>query len=259
MSPRSLLPSLLVLVSGYAANAAVFADFRFEGNLGNSVGVAPSLVNPPGNANGFSTATIDGHTTTVFDFAIGTGPSLDVSALPDKTGFTFVGLFQFQHASGWVRILDTQNISEVGLYYYNDGVAYYGGGGAAPGVTPGVTYSHQAGAFEQVAMVVYPGGDAGDDRLIDAYFNGVLVYSGVVTTPAVGAANIVNFFRDNGGEDSAGQVARIRIFDTALTAGEVAGLDRLSAVPEPSGCAVIAGAGLLAFAGWRRHNATMRG
>lgn len=259
MRTQLILPPLLVLASGYAANAAAFADFRFEGNLGNSVGLAPSLVNPPGNANGFSTATVDGHSTTVFDFAAGTGPSLDVTALPDKTGFTFVGLFQFQHASGWVRILDTQNISEVGLHYFNDGVAYYGGGSSAPGVTPGVTYSHQAGVFEQVAMVVHPGGDPGDDRLIDAYFNGVLVYTGYVTTPAVGAANTLNFFRDNAGEDSAGQVARIRIFDTALTASEVAGLDRLAAVPEPTAGAIAAGAGLLAFAGWRRRVDTMRG
>jgi len=68
----------------------------------------------------------------------------------------------------------------------------------------------------------------------------------------------MHFFRDDGTlsdlENSSGQVARLRLYDTALTSLEVAGLDRLvgAAVPEPAEYAAVAGLSLLAFGTWRR-------
>ena len=223
------------------ARAGVFLDCRFAGNLANSDGPGPSLTDL-GTSNGFTTATVDGVPTTVFGFASNTGLSLDVSALPDKNLFTMVALFEFDGAGGFgfARILQTRNFTSDldGLYWLNSSTWINGNTG------PG--FAHQFGRFEQVAFV-------NDHGSLSAYMDGDLQLT-VSGDASVSAANLLHFFRDDSPvENSSGQVARLRVFDTALTPAEIGALDRLAPVPEPSDYAVVAGLTLVAFGVWRRR------
>lgn len=231
--------TLLTLATTVPAWAQLFADYRFNGDLDSTGVSAPSLTDL--GANGFSTAIMDGLPKSVFDFATGTGLSLDVSTLPDKDSYTFVSLFQFDQApGGYQRILQTKNFTtDAGLYWRSDtALQFYA-------QTPGPTGAHQLGRFEQVVLVNNHGSLSG-------YVDGALQFS-TISDASVSAANLMQFFRDESVENTSGQVARLRIFSTALTPSEVAGLDRLAAVPEPDAYAFMAGVALLAFAGWRHH------
>ncbi len=230
--------AVAVLTLGLTARAAVFSDFRFQGNLDSTGGSGPSLTDL-GPSNGFTTATVDSASKTVFSFARGTGLSLDVSALPDKNLFTVVALFEFtgENSGGYERILQTKNFTtDVGLYWQATSLRFY----SSPGGPTGV---HQNGRFEQVVLV-------NDHGNLSGYADGVLQFS-AVNDASVSSANLMHFFRDDVGEDSSGQVARLRLYDTALTSLEIAGLDR-AAVPEPAEYAAVAGLALLAFGTWRR-------
>ena len=66
-----------------ARAAVVFSDFQFQGNLASTGGYGPSLTDL-GVSNGFTTATVNGASQTVFSFAQGTGLSLNVSGPEQK-------------------------------------------------------------------------------------------------------------------------------------------------------------------------------
>ena len=62
----------------------------------------------------------------------------------------------------------------------------------------------------------------------------------------------LRFFKDDGGEESAGAVARIRLFDTALSAAEVAALDRPNPAPALAPLGLVCVGGVLLAVGLRR-------
>ncbi len=237
--PRTFLTAALTATVNLATHAAVF-DFQFNGTLESTGGTGPSLMDL-GASNGFTTATVDGVSTTVFSFARNTGLGLDVSALPDKNLYTLVALFESDGGGqfGFTRISQSKNFtSDVDGLYWLDSRFWLNGNVGPNGV-------HQFGRFEQVVFV-------NDHGSLSAYLDGTLQLS-VAGDASVSAANLMHFFRDEGpGEDFSGQVARLRLYDTALTSAEIAGLDRLAPVPEPREYAAAAGLALAAFGTWRR-------
>lgn len=233
--------ALAAFAFALTGRAGVFADFRFEGNLDSTGVAAPSLLDL-GVSNGFSTQTVDGGSKTVFNFAVNTGLSLDVAALPDKDSYTMVALFKCTDGSpSYQRILQTKNFtSDFGLYWHGSGLLFHNVIGGPAGV-------HELERYEQVVLVT----DGGN---VIAYVDGALQFDAAADA-AISSANLMHFFRDEAGENPAGAVARLRIYDTALTPLEVTGLDRLPApapVPEPAEYGAVVGLSLVGYGAWRR-------
>jgi hypothetical protein len=106
--------------------------------------------------------------------------------------------------------------SDTGLYALNGALEFYP---VASGAGPGFG----ANGFVQVVLT------RDGARNVRGYVNGVERFSFVDSgnDAALDGGNVLRFFRDDGSEASAGVLARLRVFDVALGAAQVAALDRL--------------------------------
>ncbi|HMJ66387.1 MAG TPA: Ig-like domain-containing protein, partial [Candidatus Binatia bacterium] len=207
--------------------SGLVADYQFQNSLSSSVATAPSLVNL--GPNTFGSATVDGSSRMVLQFAANDGLSLSpASDLIPNNVYTVVMLFSFNDVTSWRRIIDFKDTAtDNGLYVYDSDLQFYPFVDGPPNAIP-------ANTFVQVALTR----DSG--KTVTGYVNGVQQFS-FVDSPdegALGPGNVLRFFRDNGLEGSAGSVARIRIFNAPLTAGQIGTLDRLpasGAVATPEG------------------------
>jgi sugar lactone lactonase YvrE/P pilus assembly chaperone PapD len=192
------------------------ADYQFQNALSSSIGGAPSLTNLGNNT--FTTATVDETQRTVLRFAQNDGLSLSptTGVIPNDT-YTVVVFFAFNDVSGFRRILDVKNgTSDNGLYVQSGSLRFFGG--AFGSGTPVA-----ANTFVQVVLT------RDSSKNVVGYVNGVQQFSFVDSSDigVIDVNNTLRFFRDDGSEASAGSVARIRLFNSALTATQVSALDRL--------------------------------
>ncbi|MBA2920436.1 MULTISPECIES: PEPxxWA-CTERM sorting domain-containing protein [Sphingomonas] len=217
------------------ASAAVVGDFRLDGSLANQAGGALTLA-----GNG---ATLGA---TGLSFAANHGPTISGFASPADYSIEFS--FRFDTTSGYRKLADFLNRgSDTGLYVHDGRLAFYN-------VTESASVAFAA---NQLATVVFTRAADGTSA---GYVNGNKLIG--FTSPSLTALQSDLFlFRDdavNGGEASAGFVDYIRIYDTALSATEVAALTPPGAapVPEPATWAMmIAGFGLAGAAARRRRTA----
>lgn len=229
---------LLVVYAAGTARAALtgpVADYQFQNTRASSVPFphAPDLVDliDPGNpGNDFRPAAVDGQNTTVLHF-----PKFNGVAMAPTTGivpndvYTAVILFSFDETTGWRRIFDVLNGSvDTGLYTLDGQLNYYpetfNSGGPV-----------QPGGWYQVVITRDGGGQ------VTGYVDGAqaLTFNDTVNDAVIDANNRLRFFQDNTGgnypvvESSAGSMARIRLYNVALTAAQVAALDRLPPAAPP--------------------------
>jgi hypothetical protein len=210
-----------VILSSSFAQTPV-ADYNFQNNLLSSVGSAPALVNL-GTGNAYEQDTVDGIVASVLGFPAGNGVALaNASTVFPDSIYTIVAFFRFQTISSWRRILDFKSrTTDNGLYSYYAQLQFYG-----PGVT-GTDASIKAGSFIQVVLTR----DAAKN--VVGYVNGSQQISFVDNSgeAVVNAADTLSFFRDDlrvPNENSAGSVARITIYNQALTPAQVGLLSRLA-------------------------------
>ncbi len=203
-----------------ATPAALMADYQFQNSLTSSVGTAPALVDL-GGPNTFGVATVDGASRTVLNFAQGDGVSLSpTTGVVPNSSYSVVVLFEFDLVNSYRRIWDPLNVTESdwGLYNWGGNLWYY------DIATDDATASIAANTFVQVALT------RDDSGGLAGYLDGVQKFAVVdsLGEAIISDGNIMNFFRDDvgGGEESAGSVARIRLYDGALTASQVSALDR---------------------------------
>jgi hypothetical protein len=205
--------------------AALVADYQFNNNLQSSVGSPPDLQNI-GGGNSFVTDTVNGQSRPVLQFPMGGGVLLTPTSGVIANGiYTIVVLFRFDEVGfGYKRIVSFKSpIEDTGLYSNNftsfttAELTFHDSSATDHfGTSPVI----RAATYVQVVltrdgsgtMVGYADG-AQQFTFVDTSNDGVIV------------GDTLRFFKDDIDEESAGAVARIALFDTALTAAEVAALN----------------------------------
>jgi hypothetical protein len=208
--------AVTVMGTGIAEAAVLKNDYLLNGNFSDFLGNGADLVSNGG--------TIE---TTGYEF--GANQGLSLSNTINAANYTIQMLFSIDNVSGYRKLIDFKNLtSDRGVYNFNTAPSFYPfAAGASNNITAGsltnlvVTRDSATNAFtgyingiQQISFA-----DTGSD----ATFNAI--------------NNIARFFRDDsatsGVESSSGFVDRIRIWDGALNATEVATLDNSEPVPEP--------------------------
>ncbi len=196
------------------------ADYRFQNTLASSVGTPPALQNI-GAGNSFVTNTVDGVPRVVYQWPLNNGLLLSpATGVVPSNVWTMVLLFRFDTVSGYRRILDTKNpASEQGLYEVGGLMNFYP---TAYGPGPVMAASN----YVQVVLT------RNDTNLVRCYVDGVSQFSFMdssLYSTITGPTPWLRFFIDNGSENSAGAVARIRLFSAELPPEQIPLLDRLPA------------------------------
>jgi len=235
------------VLSGAAAHAALKADYQFENTLASSTPAPPALTDL-GAGNSFVTDTVDAVSRIVLQFPQGNGLSLSptTGVIPSGT-YTIVVLFRFDTVFGYRKIVDFKNgTSDNGLYNLDSNLRFYN-------VALGSGTPIGAGVYVQVVLTRDASGN------VVGYVNGTqyISFADGGSLAVIDGSNTLRFFKDDtlqGTENSAGAVARIRLFDTALSSSEVAALDRLPSsgapIPTLSEWGFLLLAGLLAAGGF---------
>ena len=206
------------------------AEYNFQNTLASSVAGAPDLahlVDATGQVqNTFTTAAVDGASRTVLHFPQFNGLVLaPTTGLIQNGAYTIAILFSFEETDGYRRILDFKNgTTDNGVYSLGGNLNFYP-------LTTGSGTPITENVFHHVVITRDAGGN------VAGYVDRAPAISFTDTSgnAVVDENNRLRFFQDNTGgaatvrESSAGNVARIRVYDVALTAEEVAALDRLPA------------------------------
>lgn len=213
-----------LVVPANAAAATLEADYDFAGNLNSSVAGAPALTDVgPGPASVFGTE--GGRTIRLF--AADNGFSLpDTSFLASKETYSVVVDFKFSATTGYRRILNPLGgvgAADTGIYNSSGAYAFYDQ--LDVGGISGVEGPAGAIAENEYVQVAFTRDATGDASV--GYVNGVehWAYADVNNGMRLDAANgELQFFKDDGAEESGGLVDRIRVFDGALTPAEAQAL-----------------------------------
>jgi len=202
------------------AHADAVATYTFNGTL-NAVqpGVAPLTAVDSLGTSGFQTATVFGNSQTTYHFDGAANPVSDQGGLDFNTtglissnDYSVEMVFELDDQDGWRRVLDSlDRQSDYGLYIDpNNNLDLYPNGGAGSPFT--------SDAFFDLFVTVDPSGT------VNGYFGGVEQFSEISPNLDV-STNTLGFFLDNvvgggQGEWSSGNVALIKVFNTALTADQ---------------------------------------
>jgi len=206
-----------VAVNEVTSGGTLQADYQFQNTRNSSVGTAAALADL--GTNSFTSAVVDGTSTTVLTFSQGDGVSLTpTSGVVPNDNYTIVMLFSLQTTSGYRRLIDFKNAaSDNGLYVQSGRLNFYPSAAGTPVSIPANTWVQVVLTRDQTGTVT-------------GYVDGVQQFQFSDTSShGVISSNTLRFFRDNSGtfEASAGSVARIRLYNGALTASQVAALSRL--------------------------------
>jgi hypothetical protein len=220
------------LAAGSARAAFLNADYRFQDTYSSSVppGVPMTDIGP---GNKFVTETVGCKPTRVLSFPKGSGLQVQSGGIAANTNwYSIVVLFRLADLSNYRRIMapsgnDTTFDTDNGLYENNGRLAIYDNTVTGnPFFGPSAVFAPNT--YAEVAFV-YRSTGSGPENLTAGYVNGIQQV--IYPTPSNNAhfAYLMRFFKDNdtnGGlnEDSAGAVARIRIYNADLNAGEVASI-----------------------------------
>jgi hypothetical protein len=182
-----------------------------------------------GTSVGFTSETVDGVTEAVATFSQGAG--FDISGVigdVEADTYSIVLLVRMSQLGGFDRLLDFKNrAADSGLYLYNGSLRFY----------PSSATGSKVVANNEWAQVVITRATDGTVRgVVDGVQQWQFADSGGL---GVISSNRLVFFADNvsgggTGEQSAGAVARVRLFKRALSSTEVSRLGQTPSTP----CAV---------------------
>lgn len=199
------------------AGPTLKADYKFKGNRNSSVPGAPPLANVGPGANSFATENVDGVNRTVLRFPEGNGVELrNATSVIPRDRYTIVMKFRLDDVAGYNRLVNfvrSGSLADDGLYDLAGSltlvpVAFPVDAPIDPDeyVNVVLTRSQQGrlrGYVDGVQQFDYPANAGDPDGIISAQ-------------------NILRFFRDNADrQESSGAVARIRLYDQAMTFQQV--------------------------------------
>lgn len=194
------------------------ADYTFQNTLSSDVGSAPALTDIGAGSSVFAVETVGGESRTVLQFPIGHGLQLtQTDNLIANDTYTMVVYFRFTEVSNYRKIIDVADGAlDDGLYNLNSTLRYYPQSGSSD--TP-----IQPDLYVQVALTRDQSGT------VKGYVDGTeqVSFDDTGSIAVITGANILRFFIDDnttGGEQAAGAVARIRLFDTVLSAAQIQAL-----------------------------------
>ncbi|HVY63123.1 MAG TPA: LamG-like jellyroll fold domain-containing protein [Planctomycetota bacterium] len=155
-------------------------------------------------------------------FGPGEGPTL-TGALSSGETYSIEVIFRFASVDGYRRILEQKQPRVDNGWYVLDGTFdYYDNQRSPHDIAQGPQGAIQVN--QDVDVVITRDGSTNE---VACYANGVLQYSFIDTTGSStfdASGNEIEFFNDNGGENSAGVLHTVRIFDAALDQAEVSDL-----------------------------------
>lgn len=196
--------------------ATLRANYLLHGNRLPDRPTAPALGNI-GTGNMFAVETVDGGARQVLTFPRAGGLSLPTAGLVSPANHSVAMSFRLAERTGYRRILDFSNgTSDNGLYNLGGRASLYPRF-ASPSPVFGSSYAH----------LVFTSADAGGGSYDTAvYVNGVRVTGGALSVGFGLGSGVLRFFKDNTtgagtGEESAGAVACIQIYDGTLTPSQV--------------------------------------
>jgi hypothetical protein len=205
-----------------SATATPRADYQFQNTLTSSLGTPPALTDLGPDTNSFATEEVNGSSQSALTFPADNGVQLTptMGVIPNDT-YTIAVLLRFATVTGgdgWQRIVDFKDgTSDHGLYVYKGVLELY------PDAR-GTRATIKAGEYTLVVLTRDSSGT------VTGYVDGAEQFSFNDSLPndaVIDANNTLRFFRDNEsggfpGEASPGAVARIWLYDEALTAEQVA-------------------------------------
>lgn len=212
--------SLIAVASPAFAVAKLKADYRFEGSLKSSVGSVGGLVRE-GPAGQFLIKRVKGSKEGVWQWPVGTGLRLDgahAAVGPGKGTYTFVMLVRLDAVDGYRKLIHFKDLSDDNGIYVDDGTLY----------AYDLAYSDvvvQPLTWYQVVVTR----DA--TEVVRIYVDGTRVVriADPTGTQVLGPDDFFRFLRDDEGtmdEESGGMIARLRIYNDALTATQVRNLGK---------------------------------
>lgn len=209
---------LLSLAAAAPAGAKLVADYRLAGDRSSAVAGAPDLFDlPPGGW--FESASVANCTRQVFGFLEGGGLGFTGGEVISPEVFTLIVQVKLDEADGYVRLVNwfPSLANDNGLYTLDGALNFYDNTDPSESDHTGPT-TVPPGVFAEFAVTR----DA--SQRITGYTNGVRQFAYVdaadqAVTPH--PSGNVYLFVDNGSEESAGKVARVRVYDTALPAAQI--------------------------------------
>ena len=262
-----LAAAALWLVPTFALHAQTpVADYQFNNTYNNSVGTVGALT-PTYTGNMFATATVNGVSQTVLNVpntsgaaTMQNGVQTPANPFANQGNYSIVLLANFTNSltgnTGFVtKVFDFANFtSDAGLYINsNTGVFQFADVTGAP-VTGGTSTAGALvmGTYYQLTLT-----RSSATNVVTGYQNGTQAFQFTDTTGLATLNTTLGVFRDDGvgtasgvtNEGTAGNLARLRLYDGVLTQAQVAAL-----VPEPSAwVALCVGGALLGVAVFRRR------
>ena len=215
LKPRRAVPVLIAMAAFLipsSADASLQADYRFEGGLGSAVSGAPRLA-AFGGTSDLGQDNVNGSSDGVLKYGSGTCLRLRNAkkVLGSPATYTFVLLVRLTNVDGYNKLIDFDNRTEdYGLYVDDGKLDLWNLDGESGNI--------RAKRYYQLAMTRTSDGKARGfidrrRRVQDTDVDDVHV---------LGADEVLHFLCDDGGsEQSAGRIARLRIYDNALSDGKI--------------------------------------
>ena len=233
----SLVTAVSLLTAAAASAATLVGTYEFNNSFAASQpGVAATTpVNPLG-LNQFQNTVVFGQAETVYRFqgnpafADNAGLLLNTTGMISASNYSVEMIFSLDETSGYRRLVGVENrTSDNGFYVLDDHLVVYPTAGSGPNLLA-------AGAFHHIILTV------ASDNTVSGYIDGLTDFTTStnvmdITSPG----QVLDFFLDDsvvGGEYSSGSIARLRIYQGALTAPEALSLFN-SQVPEPGAVALL--------------------